>query len=244
MNDVYKAPAATLTESSPTDTYGSVESAVLGDYQFTISDALSEGWAKTKGAKTQILVGVLIYIGVSLVLGNGLSFLIKAVFGSEGIGAVLDVVATIISTIIILPIGAGMFMLGIKRSVDQPISGGDVLNYFDKIIPLAVGMIIMYLMLIVGFICLILPGIYLAIGYIMAMPLIVEKNMGPWEALETSRKAISKKWFSFFGFYLLAILIVLIAAIPLGIGLIWAGPWLLISCGVIYRNMFGVAPQA
>jgi len=41
---------------------------------------------------------------------------------------------------------------------------------------------------------------YLSIAYSFAIPLIVDRKMKPWEALETSRRLISKKWWSFAAF--------------------------------------------
>ena len=85
----------------------------------------------------------------------------------------------------------------------------------------------------------VIPGIYLMYAYMFAMPLIVEKKMGAWHALETSRKAVSKVWFRFFGFVWLLMLINAIAAIPLGLGWIWTLPWSVLAFAMVYIKMFG-----
>lgn len=100
--------------------------------------------------------------------------------------------------------------------------------------------IVMTILILIGFVLLIVPGIYLSIAYAMALPLMAEKEMGIWESLETSRKAITKKWFPFFGFFIVMMLIMLAGALALGIGLIWAMPLTVIAYGIVYRNMFGV----
>lgn len=64
--------------------------------------------------------------------------------------------------------------------------------------------------------------------------------MAPWEALTTSLKAVTPKWFAMLGFVLLAMLVITVAAIPLGIGLIWALPLLMLAAANLYRDMFGV----
>ena len=98
----------------------------------------------------------------------------------------------------------------------------------------------MYIMITIGFILLILPGIYLMVAYYMALPLVAEKGMSPWRALETSRKAVTHRWFSIFGFFIVLSFIAFVSAIPLGIGMIWTLPMMLIAYGILYRNMFGV----
>jgi uncharacterized membrane protein len=98
-------------------------------------------------------------------------------------------------------------------------------------------------MVLIGFVLLIIPGIYLAIAYYMAMPLVVEKGLSPWAAMEISRKTVSKRWFTMFFFGIVMMLILIVSAIPLGIGLIWTLPMAMIAYGVIYRNMFGIRNQ-
>jgi uncharacterized membrane protein len=121
-----------------------------------------------------------------------------------------------------------------------PISAGSIFGYFSKMFSLLLTMILMYIMVLIGFLLLVLPGIYLAVAYYMAMPLVVEKGMSPWQALETSRKAITHRWFSVFGLFFIMSLILFVSAIPLGLGMIWTLPMLIIAFGILYRNMFGV----
>jgi len=97
----------------------------------------------------------------------------------------------------------------------------------------------MTLLIMLGFVLLILPGIYLSFAYGMAFPLLIDKKMGIWEAMETSRKAISKCWFRYFGLIIVLLLIAVAATIPLGIGLIWALPLASMVIGVLYVKMFG-----
>ncbi|WP_419533208.1 hypothetical protein [Endozoicomonas sp.] len=116
-------------------------------------------------------------------------------------------------------------------------------DYFNTTLPLLGLYILMTILIVIGFLLLILPGIYLAIAYMLAIPLVVDKKMGIWEALETSRKAVTKRWFSIFGLTLLIMLINAIAMIPLGLGLIWTVPMSTIAFGILYRNIFGCSQQ-
>ena len=61
----------------------------------------------------------------------------------------------------------------------------------------------------------------------------MEKGLSPWKALEASRKAISKCWFRFVGLGFVVMLIMLVGMLPLGIGLIWVMPLMLIA----FRNV-------
>ena len=101
--------------------------------------------------------------------------------------------------------------------------------------------ILMNILIVIGFVLLIVPGIYLSIAYVMAIPLVIDRNMGPWEALECSRKAVTKKWFNFFGILIVMSLIAAVSAIPLGIGLIWTIPMMALVYAIMYRQTFGVS---
>jgi uncharacterized membrane protein len=102
-------------------------------------------------------------------------------------------------------------------------------------------LVLMGLLIVGGFFLLVLPGIYLAVAYSFAPYLIVEKNMGVWEALETSRKAITTCWWRYFGLLLIAVLLCIVGTIPLFIGLIWVLPILAIAIGEVFVATFETA---
>lgn len=237
MNDIYTTPQSELAERPAGSSYGSVETAQLGEYKLSIGDVLSEAWQRTKGAKGTVIVAIVVYLVVYAVL-LGLAAAISAMI-SPSIGAVMQLAAGLV----LAPMGAGLFMIGLKRAVDAPISFQLMFNYFAYLLPLIGAAILIYVLVLIGFLLLILPGIYLMVAYYMAIPLIVEKHMGVWQAMELSRKAITKRWFTVFGLGIVLGLLNMIAAIPMGIGLIWTIPMSLIAYGIVYRNMFGVETE-
>jgi len=98
----------------------------------------------------------------------------------------------------------------------------------------------MYLLIIIGLVLFILPGIYLAVAFSMALPLVIDKGMTPWQALMTSRKAMTHKWFSLFGFFLICVLVTIAGVLALFVGLVWAVPLTSLGYAIIYRDVFGV----
>lgn len=251
MSNAYQTPESNLVnESQSTQDYGSVDKAIRGEYEFSIGAVLSEAWEKTSGSKWVIQLSFFFYfivaIGIMMALGAvTASFMIAGDVGTVPGEMSADMVFMQIfiqlgMNLIILPMVMGLLMIGIRRSVDAPISATMVFKQFSKMIPLFITMLLMYIMVFIGFLLLVIPGIYLMVAYYMAMPLVVEKGMGPWQALETSRKAITHRWFSVFGLFIILMIIITISMIPLGIGLIWTMPMMLIAYGILYRNMFGV----
>ncbi|MCK7597830.1 hypothetical protein M0G74_11165 [Microbulbifer sp. CAU 1566] len=243
MSDIYNAPQAELAADEVNSAnMGSIPKALAGDYQVNVGDTISEAWARTKGNKGTVWLGVLLYlvayIGISVVATMITGQSITDPDANQGVGAIISNLIIVAAS---APLGAGMMMIGVKIARDEQVSGTEVFAHFDKILPLAVCMILTYLLVTLGFILLVLPGIYLMVGYCMSIPLIVDKNMGPWQALETSRKAVTKHWFPVFGFLIVMLLLYVAGFLALLIGLIWAIPTLAIAYGVLYRNMFGGA---
>ena len=241
----YAAPASALQETPRESQVPSIEEALSRGYDFTISDLLSEAWERVKGTKGIIIGGFLVFYVVLLAA----SFLIGGFFGLLGVvgdSPMLTVAAEMIigifASALAYPFMAGINMVGIRRAAGQPISFNEIFNHFGRTMPLVITAIISMLLIYLGMFLLIIPGLYLAIVYMLAIPLVVERGLSPWQALEASRKAITQRWFKVFGLFLLLGLISTISAIPLGIGLVWTIPLFVISMGVLYRTIFGVLP--
>ncbi|MCP3849436.1 MAG: hypothetical protein GY694_04240 [Gammaproteobacteria bacterium] len=242
----YATPEASLAQEIITkEGQGSLEGGVNGDYDFSIGEIFSEAWEKTKGVKGTFLLSWLFYGLVAFAINFVFGFfgpdpeaLINQGRMSEGM--FWAITPSLISIPLLYPILAGIVLLGIHRAVEADINATSVLSHYSKLIPLTLLTILSGLLTMIGFTLLVLPGIYLAIAYMMSMALMIDRNMGAWEAMETSRKAVTKHWFKIFLLYFVLGLIMMVASIPMLIGLIWAIPFASILHGVLYKRMFGV----
>ena len=249
MSTPYDPPKSELqieSEPSSIDKQGSLESGINGEFSFTISEVISEAWRLVKGAKLQLFLGIVIAYSIILAL----TFLLQLI-GLDGAPYIergeygLGILFSFLPGLIILPISAPLFtgwmMIGIKRAAGKPTTIGELFAYFPKVGPLVVAYLIMYVCIMIGFLLLIFPGIYLSIAYIFTWPLIVEKGLSPWQALEASRKAITHCWFRSLGLFTLLSLLMILATFALLIGLLWAIPLMMLAYGVLYRIIFGVS---
>lgn len=218
---------------------GVVEGELSGNYQLAAGSIISEAWDKTKGAKWTIHLAMSIYFGIAILFA--IAATIPALVVPEGM--LLKTIIQLSMAAITTPLWAGIYMIGLRCSVDAPIRAGQVLDYFSITLPLLGLYLLKSILILVGFALLIIPGIYLSVAYMLAIPLVADRNLGIWDALETSRKAITKHWFPVFRLTLLIILINFIAIIPLGLGLIWTAPMSVIAFGILYRNIFGCSQQ-
>lgn len=236
-DSMYRAPSSSLSRPSE-GSARSLDDAIAGNFSFEIGAVLSEAWALTSGSKSVLLGAMAISLGVSMA-NQGVT--VMAGSSESALLSILAFVVSLGSMAVSYAISGGATLYAIKRAGgDESASFDDVLAGFGMIVPI-VGLMILYvILLMLGLLLFLLPGIYLAVGYMLAIGLKMERKTGIWESLETSRKAIHNCWFKMAGLMILMSLIVMVGAIvTLGIGLIWLLPFASLVIGVVYVKVFG-----
>ncbi|RMG39541.1 MAG: hypothetical protein D6719_13040 [Candidatus Dadabacteria bacterium] len=203
-----------------------------GGSDINIGVVLKESWRLTSGVKGKFIGAVVVAVAITLVL--------EALLGiaSNYAGGIVAVIAVFIYVGITAVFMTGIMVMGIKRASGQEIVVNDVFAFFPKFLKLLFTYVAVAVLVMVGTVLLVLPGIYLAVAYIFALPLVALEDLGIWEALEKSRKKVTTYWFSYFGWSFVIMIILWLSALPLGIGLIWTLPMACIGYGILYRNAF------
>lgn len=226
---------------------GSLETGIAGQYDFSIGDVLKEAWEKTNGLKASFWGAALLLIAGTFLLTMIVGIILGVMMGAGGVTSestataiITQLILQVVMVVVIYPFLVGVMMMGVKRSVDRPISFSMLFAYFGVAVPVIIAGLLITFLTSVGFALFILPGLYLAVAYALTIPLIGDKQLGGWQAMEASRKAITKRWFKVFGLFVVMILILIVSMIPLGIGLIWTYPMSVAMLGILYREVFGV----
>jgi hypothetical protein len=167
-------------------------------------------------------------VGVSILMGIIWSALSYTLF--VGIFYVVPLFSGVLA--------GGMFNFFLMRVRGQPTTIGDAFAGFTKAFgALFVAGLLVYVFRTVGFVLLILPGIYLTVAYSFTFLLPIDKGLGFWEAMETSRITITRQWWSVFGLLLLAILIMFLGALALGVGIFVAIPVVVGAITYAYEDL-------
>jgi uncharacterized membrane protein len=201
--------------------------------EWSIGEVLKTASEKQVGFKFSYAKAIAVYAAISIII----TLVQEATVGTAGDVAVS--VIEILVTLILFPLGVGLGLLGIRRAAGKETPVSTLWEPYSQAIPLIVMFLLMAVLVVAGFFLLVLPGIYLSIAYSFAPYLIVEKNMGVWEALETSRKAITQYWWRYFGLMLVAMVLIIIGLIPVLIGLAWVLPIVAIATGEVFAKTFG-----
>lgn len=101
----------------------------------------------------------------------------------------------------------GLYLTVLQRMRGEPAGVRDVLQGFHQgFLQLMLAGALMMVLTQIGFALCILPGIYLIVAWAFALPLVADKRLDFWPALELSRKVVTRIWPQIFWLLLLAFL--------------------------------------
>ncbi len=106
----------------------------------------------------------------------------------------------------------GLYLIFLNRIRGRPASVGEVFAGFSfGFAQLMLAGLLCELLTVIGlWCCLVLPGLYVAVAWVFSVPLVADKRLEFWLAMELSRKVVTRVWFQIFGLMLLAYLPVIL----------------------------------
>lgn len=114
----------------------------------------------------------------------------------------------------------GLYYYYLQKLRGRPTQLGDAFHGFTTaFLPLFLFGIVSSLFISLGFVCLVLPGIYLAVAFSFAQLLIVDKRLSFGQAMGVSRRVISAQWWRMFALILLGVLITVLGLVGFLIGI-------------------------
>jgi uncharacterized membrane protein len=208
---------------------------IVNEYDFDVLEITKVGWERIKGVKLQFVIAFIIYVVIAL----GFQLILGFFLPQDNL--LNQFIVMILGYPVLMPIMAGVVMMAIRYNRAEEVQFQSVFHYYPLAGKLALAGILIYVFTVIGFMLLIIPGIYLSVAYSFTVPLIVDKNMDVWEAMELSRKTVTKHWFKVAGLMGLLSIIMFISAIPFLIGLVWTVPLFFITMyGLAYSVMFEI----
>ncbi len=138
---------------------------------------------------------------------------------------VVALLTLVVMLVIMIPIFVvmGMTMANIDVSANDVEAFGDIMAGSNV------------LLILLAFI----PLLYIGIAYVWSAMLVVFRGMKGWEAMETSRKLITKNWFMMFLYVIVIGLIGSLGVILFGIGLLYTIPVYMVAAFVAFDDIVG-----
>jgi hypothetical protein len=199
--------------------------------------------AEYLGRGTVIDIGSALSRGWALVFDNLGVFIGATVLGwliTLGL-AFIPVVGWVVGTVLI----GGLDYMFLRRIRGEVVQIGDVFDGFNiAFLHLALAGLVKWLLTSLGFVLCILPGIYLAVAYVFALPLVIDKRMEFWPAMEVSRQVVHRHWWSVLGLVIVLAIVALAGFLACCVGALISVPVASAAFMYVYEDLFGQAAEA
>jgi uncharacterized membrane protein len=196
--------------------------------QFSKQEAVNYGF---KLAKENLFFFVILFV---------IAILVLAVISILGVLArhepAFAFVLWLLRTIVNLVIGIGVTNICLKFLDNKKPQYKD-LFYYKPIVNFFLASLVEGLIVLGGFILLIIPGIFFALRLQYATYLVVDKNLGPMEAIKTSWRITKGNVWNLFFFGILLFLINILGVLCLLIGLFITVPLSMLATTFVYRKL-------
>ncbi len=99
------------------------------------------------------------------------------------------------------PLNAGFFVVSAKLLKNQTPEFAEFFSGLEFFLQLALLEVVSSILITIGLILLIIPGIYLVVSYFFALMFVVDQGLDFWPAMETSRRSVQTRWFKIWECY-------------------------------------------
>lgn len=146
---------------------------------------------------------------------------------------------TVANFVVSGPLLAGMFVAVKRRMVEGRTDLMDVFAGFNVFIDALLVGIVTAIFTLVGLLLCIFPAFLVTAFYLFAYLFVVDRKLGFWDAMESSRRLVVQDVLGYVLFVLLLLLLNLLGLLLLGVGLLATIPVSVAAIAVAYRETVG-----
>jgi uncharacterized membrane protein len=135
------------------------------------------------------------------------------------------------------PLYSGFYLVANKISLGLPVIYPDFFKGFTFYFPVFSIWLIGQILVALGIFAFIIPGIYLAVAYNFSVLMAIFGGFDFWAAMEESRKLITVRWWKFFVFSLILLLINLVGILTFFAGLLVTIPITFYATYILFEDL-------
>ncbi|MFC3878750.1 hypothetical protein ACFOSV_01100 [Algoriphagus namhaensis] len=203
-----------------------LEQIIVQGVDFEIRAALDNGWKLFK-EKAPLHVGFTFIIIVIQVLFT----------------LYLEDFLFIFSIFLSPPLVIGFYLAGNKISQGEWLEFSDFFDGFKYWLPVVIINLVSSILAVLGLFALVIPGVYLLIGYMFSLLFGVFGGFEFWASMELSRRLVHTNWWKFFALGLVLLLINLLGILTLGIGLFISIPLTYLTVYALFEELTSEAAE-
>ena len=210
---------------------------------FNFTDVIGYGW-RVMRANLWFFV-VLVFVWLIITFIPTVIDIIAAHFLPRTATAfeVLNIATTILAFVINIVLVIGMIKIALSFCDERKPTIGTLFDVWGCFWRYVAAGILYTLIILGGTILLIIPGIIWAIKYSLCYYFVIDKGLGPVQAIKASgRTTMGVKW-ELFGFYILCGLINLLGVLCLLVGIFATYPTVIVATALVYRQLIAQTPE-
>lgn len=142
------------------------------------------------------------------------------------------------------PVLVGYYLMALYLQKDMHTGTELFFLSFNKFIPLLILNLLSTAVILIGFLILILPGIYFSVSYIFAHFFVWFYDVPPGEAITMSRKTVSGSFIQILWLFLILTGINILGALALGVGLLLTIPFTACVIYAAFDDIIGIPKLA
>jgi hypothetical protein len=225
----FAAGPLTLAASSEREPAG--EGCAMQTKTLAIGEAVRFGWDTMK-SHFLFFIGLLVVVFIVVGVPNGIAGVAQAQ-NSTAIALAFNLIGFVLNLIV----GLGIIRITLKFADGQPTEFGDLFSATSFFFSYLIASILFGLMVSIGLILLVVPGIILGVIFYFYQYAIVDRGLGPIESLQRSSELTRGVRWDLFLFMLLLFGINLLGGLALGIGLLVTIPTTTVALAHAYRQL-------
>ena len=207
-----------------------------------IGEAFTYGWNKFQQNIGPILIAALIYFLVFAVIGGIWYVIVGAILGRSNAGffalllssALFSLGGVVLQYLVQAGITRGALSLTDGR-------GLEVATFLstDNLVQVVIGGLVLGVATAIGFFLCYIPGLIVAFFGQFFVFFAVDQNMAAMDAIKASIAFVQQHIGTLVGFYLASLVALFVGALLCGIGLLVAGPVVVIAQAFVFRRLHG-----
>ena len=208
-----------------------------------IEDVFSRTWTIFKQQWGTCLIGLAVAFGVNIVVNvvvTGGAGVIGAVANDETVTAITSFMGNVITTLFSVWIGIGQAFYFLKIARGRQPEVGEIFSGGPYFLPVLGASILFGLIVLLGYVLLIVPGVILSMMFSQYYFLILDRRLGVMDSLNTSREFMIGNKLTVFLIWLIAgFVALLIVLLTCFVGIFAVAPFMSLLTPVMYLAITG-----
>jgi uncharacterized membrane protein len=209
---------------------------------FSTGSAIKAGWEIFK-KRPGFIIGTMVVIWAASMLGSFVAGIIQTSVAPEG--EIAGIVAGFAVSILI-QVFVNIAYIAFFLKVHDDVMSAKMIDAWQPqhFLNFVVTTILVYIVILIGFILLVIPGIIASLALMFAPYLVIDKGMGPIEAMKESMRITKGSRLRLFALIMACMLIMFLGLLAVVVGILVAIPVSLLALMVAYRTLSAMPADA